>query len=318
MESTNESAQYFHTTLSLDITDVSLVCMLDLGFFDKSALTYTPHVHLAYELHYVLDGCYDMEICDTGEVFRIEPGYLLIIPPGCYHNALGEGDPESKRPTYSDKIKKYSLRFTIAENTSASHTIPDSNRLYNQLTAGLPTDRPCILNMESAGGIFKSVHDELTLRRTGCDTLVSFELGRFFIMLTRLLTAKITDGTGAKSDREPYTKSYSGISRQEMIILYMDRNCHLPITEETLANEMHLSVRQISRIFKEQFSSTFRKTLTEIRLHHAEKLLERTDITAEKIALRIGYSSPSAFFTVFRKKHGISPGEYRSKRRKTE
>ena len=120
------------------------------------------------------------------------------------------------------------------------------------------------------------------------------------------------------SEHKPYTKSDSGISRREMIILYMDRNCHLPITEETLANEMHLSVRQISRIFKEQFSSTFRKTLTEIRLHHAEKLLERTDITAEKIALRIGYSSPSAFFTVFRKKHGISPGEYRSKRRKTK
>jgi len=254
MESTNESAQYFHTTLSLDITDVSLVCMLDLGFFDNSTITYTPHVHLAYELHYVLDGCYDMEICDTGEVFRTKPGSLLIIPPGCYHNALGEADTENVRQAYSDKIKKYSLRFTVSENTSASHTIPDSDRLYEQLTAGLPAYRPCILNMKEAAEIFKSVHDELTLRRTGCDTLVSFELGRFFIMLTRLLNAKVTDGAGSMSEHKPYTKSDSGISRREMIILYMDRNCHLPITEETLANEMHLSVRQISRIFKEHLS----------------------------------------------------------------
>jgi len=50
----------YHTCINFNIEDVLISCMLDSGFFYTNTLTYESHLHLAYELHYVIKGIYDM------------------------------------------------------------------------------------------------------------------------------------------------------------------------------------------------------------------------------------------------------------------
>lgn len=55
--------------------------------------------------------------------------------------------------------------------------------------------------------------------------------------------------------------------------------------------------------------------LTAIRMQRAEEALSRTDATLAEIAANVGYSSPFAFATAFRRRHGMPPGRWRQRTR---
>jgi AraC-like DNA-binding protein len=52
--------------------------------------------------------------------------------------------------------------------------------------------------------------------------------------------------------------------------------------------------------------------LTDWRMHVAEGLLKETRLTVGTIARRVGYESEEAFSRAFKRRHGISPGQWRS------
>jgi len=318
----NRNVLYFHTSIECVIEDVEISCMLDSGFYYADALTYSPHSHLAYELHYVVSGTYDMEVCDAKNLYRLNPGDIFIIPPGSYHNIWRDKEYEEERGKIPDSnnetfnsIRKFALRFTV--NKSAK---PSTDQYYSKIISVMPQKEPITLKVQKAEELLTDLHRELTNSFFLNDTLAESTLSVFFIYLFRAIIQRDEENVmmSSKDILQKQTIKYAAISRRENILKYMDKNYHRQITEKDLADEMHLSVRQISRIFSEQFSSTFRKTLTEIRMHQAEKLLERTDVSAEKISAEVGYASPSAFFTLFKQKYGMSPGEYRKKVRNRE
>ncbi|MFS0726466.1 helix-turn-helix domain-containing protein [Paenibacillus sp. 1P07SE] len=80
-----------------------------------------------------------------------------------------------------------------------------------------------------------------------------------------------------------------------------------------VAEEMGISVSYLSKLFKEQLGETFIDYVTRIRLEHAQQLLVETDLTMQQIADAIGYTSVQQMFRVFKKKLGMTPGEYRER-----
>ncbi|WP_020618913.1 helix-turn-helix domain-containing protein [Paenibacillus daejeonensis] len=82
---------------------------------------------------------------------------------------------------------------------------------------------------------------------------------------------------------------------------------------QTVAEEMGISVSYLSKLFKEQLGETFIDYVTRIRLEHAQQLLVETDLTMQQIADAIGYTSVQQMFRVFKKRLGMTPGEYREK-----
>ena len=84
-----------------------------------------------------------------------------------------------------------------------------------------------------------------------------------------------------------------------------------PVTEEDLAGALHISKRQLSRVLQQLYGSSFRKLLIDTRLSRAVQLLTTTELNAEEIASRVGYSSVSGFYDAFRKRYGISAGGYK-------
>ncbi|NUS14853.1 MAG: helix-turn-helix transcriptional regulator [Streptomyces sp.] len=65
--------------------------------------------------------------------------------------------------------------------------------------------------------------------------------------------------------------------------------------------------RTLSRLFRDELGMTFPQWRTQLRLYHAVVLLsEGAPVTA--VALRCGWSSPSAFIDVFRRAFGHTPG----------
>ncbi|SJZ69302.1 AraC family transcriptional regulator [Selenihalanaerobacter shriftii] len=80
---------------------------------------------------------------------------------------------------------------------------------------------------------------------------------------------------------------------------------------DQIANHIYLSTSYLSKIFKEGTGKTVIEHLTKVRLREAKRLLRETEKPLKKIAKWTGYYDASYFSKVFKKKIGVTPGQYR-------
>ncbi|WP_228991975.1 GlxA family transcriptional regulator [Streptomyces sp. DH8] len=85
-----------------------------------------------------------------------------------------------------------------------------------------------------------------------------------------------------------------------------------PLTLEDLAREASMSVRTLSRRFLLETGATPMRWITEQRLQHARRLLERTDEPVDQIAAEAGFGTGTAMRQHFREALGVSPRAYRN------
>lgn len=85
----------------------------------------------------------------------------------------------------------------------------------------------------------------------------------------------------------------------------------LDLSPEYLADYTDISAIYLSRLFKKVTGKSIMDFITDVRLEKARKLLATTNITANDIALKVGFSSSTYFFTVFKKTHGMTPSDFR-------
>lgn len=98
---------------------------------------------------------------------------------------------------------------------------------------------------------------------------------------------------------------------------YMQHHFHEKITLALLSKEFNYSKNQIINIFKKSFSQTPIEYLNKIRIQKALHLLEATSNTAESIAEACGFQNYSHFYRLFVSQNGVSPTQWRQKRRMT-
>jgi len=77
-----------------------------------------------------------------------------------------------------------------------------------------------------------------------------------------------------------------------------------------LARQMAVSRRQLFRKFKAVAGCTPNVFIRDIRLKHAARLLQESNLTVSEIIYAVGFSDPKYFRTVFRERFGALPGEY--------
>jgi LacI family transcriptional regulator len=82
-----------------------------------------------------------------------------------------------------------------------------------------------------------------------------------------------------------------------------------------VAREVALSRSALERRMKAIIGRSPGEEINRIRFGHVEKLLAQTDLTLEAIAERAGFTHPQYMAGAFRKRTGITPGEYRRRHR---
>ncbi len=96
---------------------------------------------------------------------------------------------------------------------------------------------------------------------------------------------------------------------------YIDRHLDRELSRETLASQFYLNPDYMDRLFKKETGMSMKEYLWNERLRVSEGLLAQTELPVTEIALRVGYSSLSAFNRLFKKRTDLNPSEYRSKHR---
>ncbi|KXZ23513.1 AraC family transcriptional regulator [Bacillus nakamurai] len=97
---------------------------------------------------------------------------------------------------------------------------------------------------------------------------------------------------------------------------YIDSHYHESLTLETLADMCHGSPYHLQRTFKKVRGMTPAEYIQKIRITAAEHLLKLTDKTVLEIGLAVGIPNTAHFATLFKKKTGSSPTEYRKSQTK--
>ncbi|NIE64272.1 helix-turn-helix domain-containing protein [Burkholderia sp. Ax-1719] len=80
-----------------------------------------------------------------------------------------------------------------------------------------------------------------------------------------------------------------------------------------LAASLAVSERTLNRRFKEAVGLAPLAYLQNLRIEVAKRLLESRPIALEAVSQRVGYNDISTFRQLFRRKTGMSPGEYRTR-----
>ena len=72
-----------------------------------------------------------------------------------------------------------------------------------------------------------------------------------------------------------------------------------------------LSPYHLHRAFRQAFGETPHDFLTRVRLEHARRLLATTPRSVTEVCLECGFESPGSFSTLFRRKFGQSPRQFK-------
>ena len=92
----------------------------------------------------------------------------------------------------------------------------------------------------------------------------------------------------------------------------LDAHIDTPYTLDQLSSKVFVSKGYLRRLFKEKYGESPLTYLLRKKLDVAEELLKITDLPVQDIARKIGIDNPFYFSTLFTRKKGISPANYRT------
>jgi transcriptional regulator GlxA family with amidase domain len=94
---------------------------------------------------------------------------------------------------------------------------------------------------------------------------------------------------------------------QDWILAHPSERAHLP----ALASIAHMSVRNLTRAFRESTGISIHEFRTRVRLEQAQTLMHDPDLTIEAIAARCGYAGGRQLRRLWRQAYGAPPSEAR-------
>lgn len=92
---------------------------------------------------------------------------------------------------------------------------------------------------------------------------------------------------------------------------YISDHLNEDISLQSISDMVSLTPYYFSKIFKSETGVNFIDFLTDERMKKARELLITTDISVEQISEQVGLSSSSYFIRQFKRKYGLTPGQYR-------
>jgi two-component system response regulator YesN len=105
-------------------------------------------------------------------------------------------------------------------------------------------------------------------------------------------------------------------SKIEKVKNFAMKNCNKKVCLSDVANEVCLSSKYLSRIFKQNTGVRFRDYKLTLKINEAKALLKKTGYNIDQISEKLGYQNTESFIRMFKKIAGTTPTKYRRKNKK--
>ena len=119
--------------------------------------------------------------------------------------------------------------------------------------------------------------------------------------VTRLIFTPDEDGGEKTNLRDRFRQFFGKMSEKELADASLS----------DMASQLNCSERHLSRLFRDAFGVPLRTHQTELRLNRAHQLLSDSDDKISSVANESGYRHIGLFNTMFKKRFGLTPREWR-------
>jgi transcriptional regulator GlxA family with amidase domain len=128
--------------------------------------------------------------------------------------------------------------------------------------------------------------------------------------------AKLLLVDGHRTSQLPYVAALPGRAHADPVVhaiqQHIDNHLDEPVRAAKLATQFGLSVRSLNRRFTAATGHGPQAYLQQLRVRHAQRLLETTSDPVDHIRRAAGYHDPAAFRRAFKQTTGLSPTGYRN------
>lgn len=251
------------------------------------------HSHSFLEIAYVVNGSCEHFL--NGQRTELKKGDYFIIDYNCVHQYFCT-DPNGIdllncmfQPAFIDPAISECNSF---KNLISSYSI---NINYKALTVD-PSHYVFFDEDGQIYSIFKQMYDEYTKQNIGYTKILQSHLSNIIILTLRKIYDKSFD------EKFSLTDNISQIIKKR----YNENNLL-----KKICDDIHYSMYYISRKFAHDTGMTFKEYQTNMRIDNACRLLTTSDKKTSEIAELVGYNDIAFFTSVFKKKTGVTPTEFR-------
>jgi len=124
--------------------------------------------------------------------------------------------------------------------------------------------------------------------------------------------------TLAAKARKGFTDTHGIHAKIEQAKQFIERNFDKKVALKDVGDQVCLSPKYFSRIFKEVAGRGFNEYRLSVKIKQACELLKNSDYTVTQIADRLGYQNLESFIRMFEKMMKASPTQYRHKNQKKD
>ncbi len=246
------------------------------------------HRHQFYEMHFVMRGEESYQLED-GSVLNVTPGNMVLFPCDVMHASVGASQDRCK----------IAFAFSVADRDM---------RQSSPLRLALPEEAMLYPASREMFNLFLDVMNEVSQRN-------AFYLDSVRILVHRLIIccARLNERSHAEN---PTQEERAVDGRIEEIMQYIQDHLADGITTRDVAENIHLSTRQINRLLQKEFMMNCHELIDRKKVEEAKRLLAFTDMRMEDIAIAVGYVNFFSFSKFFKRVEGMSPGLFRKSRYK--
>lgn len=274
--------------------------LLDSNIYPMKIVRNKKHNHAAIELQFIDSGIGKLVLEDREQ--HLETGSIHMIGQHIFHSFEPDPALPGERSTF---------RFTFQDVPSADSGFPQEEA--EQIKAALSRLTYCKLTdplrNRTMFRMLAEARTEIQNPSVGSYTKI---LSLFAQMIVELVRGIQTEHPVERMYAIPRKDKYDQWS--PLIDLFFS-NCHKDLTLEMLADTLNLSTKQTHRLLKKHFNTSFKHKLMHTRVEVAKDLLRTSNLSIERIAGDVGYSSTQYFCHLFQQKTGMTPSEYRCNER---
>lgn len=249
------------------------------------------HFHNLLEIGYCHYG--DGELVLEDEFYRFGPGMVSCIPANFLHVTRSDKDvPAFWEFLYIDP--EISLREFGKKN---AREVKDLLEYINQNAFFIKAENnPMIVTLIRA--IFDQMQQKAEYHQECVKGLVYallFEIAR------------------NNGKRETAAGGKSNALQLENALDYVEEHYAESFKIVDLANECHMSETHFRRVFQQKMNMTPVEYVNFVRVKKACELIDKTDISMENVAEKVGFVTPSTFNRNFRRIIGTSPYQWKKR-----
>jgi AraC-like DNA-binding protein len=248
-----------------------------------------PHVHPENLLDIILLARGSQGYSVSEEMYWMDAGDVLVIPPGAEHGTGGE--PEEKALTYRVGVltPKPGELFMDLPSPHDQVLLQSLINIEPRLFPGSPSLQEYLNTV---------LVDLLTIRH-GVLRSTSIQCNLIMFLLEIVACAA--------RQSKPAHREW-----RDRILLFVEEHIRDPITNQDLADHMGTSKTRFCVRFKEEFKTPPADYVRRRKIEIAKsELLRHPNVTITRIAFDLGFTSSQTFATVFRRYTGVTPSRFR-------